>query len=403
MSRKFLTNIDLNSNELLNGVIHRLNQDPETGVEGQIYFNTVDQTLKIYNGTLEEWQAVGSEEFIADAVANLIQAGNGISVDYDDPEHELTIANTGVLSVAGTSKQITVSASAGDVTIGLPDSVTIESTLNIGDPVIGGYASIDSESARFFVPLDVNSSADIESNLSVGASAYFADDLEVQGHVTIHGDLNVDGTLNAINRTEINLEDSSIRLNSNLSASATPVSNAELIVERGAESDVAIRWNESVDKWELTNDGTNYTAIVATNDLSEDIEDVVAGLIQGSNSLSVTYSDETDVLSLDTVLQSASPSYLLKSNGLAIDIPTLETKLISDSFTRKAAANVGNGVNVSFALVHNFDTRDVVVNVYDSVTYETVEVDVVRTDSNTVTVTFAQAPDASAYRVVIIG
>jgi hypothetical protein len=45
----------------------------------------------------------------------------------------------------------------------------------------------------------------------------------------------------------------------------------------------------------------------------------------------------------------------------------------------------------------------VTVNVYDSSTYETVETDVVRTDSNTVTVSFASAPSNNAYRVVIVG
>ena len=63
MSRKFLTNIDLNSNELRNGVIHNLATDPGTGVAGQLYFNTVLQTLKIYNGTTSQWEAVGSAEF----------------------------------------------------------------------------------------------------------------------------------------------------------------------------------------------------------------------------------------------------------------------------------------------------------------------------------------------------
>ncbi len=438
MSRRFLTNIDLEGNQLLNGIIHNLNADPENGEAGQIYFNTVDQVLKIYNGDTEEWQDVGSEEFIGDAVAALIQSGNGISVDYDDPNDTLTIANTGVLSVAGTNNEITVSASAGDVTIGLPDNVVIGTGLTIGDPssataifdpsqggvIINGSttvnstlsvsdtatfgslptkATISSSGATFEVPLDVNSNADISGTLAVGASAYFQDDVVVDGDITIHGDLNVDGLVNAINRTEINLEDNTIRLNSGLSASATPTADAEIIVERGAEDNAALRWNETLNVWEIGFENGSYEAIIATNDLDEDVEDIVANLVEGSNSLSITYDDNGDTLTFDTVLQSGSPSYLVQNDGLAVDLPTLETQLIADSFTRKAAANVGNGTNVSFALVHSFNTRDVVVNVYDNATYDTVEVDVVRTDADTVTVTFAEAPAASAYRVVIIG
>jgi hypothetical protein len=41
--------------------------------------------------------------------------------------------------------------------------------------------------------------------------------------------------------------------------------------------------------------------------------------------------------------------------------------------------------------------------VYSNSTYDTVDLDIVRTDANTVTVTFAVAPASNAYRVVIVG
>jgi hypothetical protein len=94
---------------------------------------------------------------------------------------------------------------------------------------------------------------------------------------------------------------------------------------------------------------------------------------------------------------------LSKASGLAVDISALETKLVTDSFTKKASANVGNASATSFAVTHNLNSRDVVVNVYDNSTYETVEVDVTRTDANTVTVAFSTAPALNAYRVVVIG
>jgi hypothetical protein len=472
MSRRFLTNIDLEGNQLLNGVIHNLTEDPENGKAGQLYFNTEDQVLKIYNGDAEEWQAVGSEEFIGDAVANLIQSGDGISVDYDDEGDTLTIANTGVLSVAGTENEVTVSASAGDVTIGLPENIYVDvtgdltgnadtataletaRTISLGGNLSGSAsfdgtenitieAFVDLESTvssifgtedqiavsasvgavtvsltddvKIVGDLDVGNDlivtnntnlqgdADIDGALKVTASAYFENDVVVDGDVTIHGDLNVDGVLNAINRTEINLEDNTIRLNSGLSASATPTEDAGIIVERGEEANAALRWNETLDQWEIGYEDGSYEAIIATNDLDEDIQDIVGNFVIGSDTISVDYDDEDNELLIDLIVQSGSPSYLVTSNGLAVDLPTLETQLIADSFTRKAAANVGNGTNVSFALVHGFNTKDVVVNVYDNATFDTVEVDVIRTDADTVTVTFAEAPDASAYRVVIIG
>jgi hypothetical protein len=394
MSRRFLTNIDLSGNELVNGVIENHVEDPVSGKSGQIYYNTTENILKVHDGS--SWQAVGSAEYIQDVVSELLESGDGISLFYDDEEGSLLIANTGVLSVANTDTNIVVSASAGNVDLDLSSYIKIGKGETTGTLVING----DNELPVFAASTD---GVFVDTTLNTSGSAYFNSDVEVRENLTVHGDLNVDGLLNAINRTEINLEDNTIRLNSNLSASATPVSDAGLIVERGAESNAALRWNESLDQWEIGFEGGSYEAIIASNDINEDIQDVVGGMVVGSNSLSVTYADSLDELQLDTVLQTASASYLLKDNGLAVDLPTLETQLITDSFTRKAAANVGNGTNSSFALVHGFNTKDVIVNVYDNLTSDTVEVDVVRTDADTVTVTFAEAPDASAYRVVIIG
>ena len=73
------------------------------------------------------------------------------------------------------------------------------------------------------------------------------------------------------------------------------------------------------------------------------------------------------------------------------------------ALARKVTKAVGNGVDTSFTLVHAFNTREVMVQVYDSATYDTVISDVVRTDANTVTVSFSVAPSSSAYTVVVIG
>lgn len=51
MSRKFLTNIDMNKNQVLNLVLQQLGTDPVSPSTGQIWYNTGTNQIKYYNGT----------------------------------------------------------------------------------------------------------------------------------------------------------------------------------------------------------------------------------------------------------------------------------------------------------------------------------------------------------------
>jgi hypothetical protein len=70
---------------------------------------------------------------------------------------------------------------------------------------------------------------------------------------------------------------------------------------------------------------------------------------------------------------------------------------------RVASQTIGDNSATSFTITHNFGTRDVTVQVYDTATYDTVFTDVVRTSTSVVTVSFSAAPGTNAYRVVVTG
>jgi len=343
MARNFLTPIDLNKLELQNAAIQNLGTNPGSPATGQIYYNTNDSKLKVFNGS--SWTTVGNtQEEIEDYIDGLITAGGGISVDYDDDGNSLTIANTGVTSLTGTANEVTVSASAGAVTVGLPSTVAVDIsgtaasatyavTAGTANAVAADSVALGTDTTGNYVASISGTTNEIEvsgSGEGAAVTVGLPTDVTIAGDLTVSGDLTISGSATYVNTEIIELDDNTIILNAN---ATTASENAGIEVERGTvETNVSLLWNESSDTWTLTNDGTNYHTI-----------------------------------------------------------------------TRKYAANVGDTSNTSFNIDHNLNTLDVTVQVYDNATYDTVEVDVVRASVNRVTVSFAAAPGNNAYRVVIVG
>jgi len=115
---------------------------------------------------------------------------------------------------------------------------------------------------------DTISSKTTNTDLSITANGtgkvYLNDNAEVSGNLVIGGNLTVSGTSTTVNTETISLADNIIDLNSNFT-SGTPTENSGLRIMRGDSANVQIRWNESSDVWDFTNDGTNYSALLSAS------------------------------------------------------------------------------------------------------------------------------------------
>ena len=88
------------------------------------------------------------------------------------------------------------------------------------------------------------------------------------GTVVIAGDLTVNGTTTTVNSNTVNIGDNILVLNSD--ETGTPSQNAGIEVERGSATNVTLRWNETTDKWQFTNDGSSYEDIGAGISVQEE-------------------------------------------------------------------------------------------------------------------------------------
>lgn len=80
--------------------------------------------------------------------------------------------------------------------------------------------------------------------------------ISVAGNATITGNLTVQGTTTTVNSNTVAIGDNILVLNSD--EAGTPSQNAGLEIERGTATNVLVRWNETTDRWQFTNDGSTY-------------------------------------------------------------------------------------------------------------------------------------------------
>ena len=90
----------------------------------------------------------------------------------------------------------------------------------------------------------------------------------ITGSLVVQQNLTVSGTVTYANTQTLLIGDNIFILNADLPVNVSPSENAGMEINRGSSANVSLLWNEGIDKWQFTNDGTNYYNIASNADVT---------------------------------------------------------------------------------------------------------------------------------------
>ena len=400
MARLFVTDINLNKNELQDARIQGLASAPSGAVTGQVYYDTSNNTMYYYNGLSSPngpWVAMNaSQEVIQDIIGASVEGGVGLTRTYVD--------------------------STGITTIDLDNTAVTAGSYGSGTEI--PTFTVDAQGR-----LTAASTVSVATNLSIAADTGTTDTVSLlTDTLTISGGEGID-TAVTNNTITISGEDATISnkgiasfadADFTVTTGAVTIKNVNLGTQTTGNYIATIAGTAN----EVTVSGSGSETAAVTIGLPDDVTITnnltvggnlnVTGTINSVNTTTVNIVDNKINLNTDFTGTPTADAGIRVERGDGADVEILwnETNdnwtLTNDgtnyhAITRKFTQTVGNGSLTQIPVTHNLGSRTVVVNVYDSATYDTIECDVVRTSTTVVTLGFTVAPASGAYTVVIVG
>ena len=234
-------------------------------------------------------------DFQANARAQISASGSELA--YNSSTGVISFASAGVTSLTGTANEVEVSASNGAVTVGLPSNVTIGQDL------------------------------------------------------TVTGNLTVQGSTTTLNTETLAVEDNKVLLNSSVTGS--PSADAGLEIERGTSTNVELRWNETADKWQFSNDGTTYVNIASNTDVSNSYSNstsytdtAISNVSNTIANIATSFTVAGDSGSSQTITSGSDTLTIAGGTGLSSVASATDTITLNLDSTAVTAGSYGNANTV---------------------------------------------------------
>lgn len=190
--------------------------------------------------------------------------------------------------------------------------------------------------------------------------------------VVISGNLTISGTATVINTNSLLIGDNILTLNSDLPPATPPTENSGFEVNRGSSANVALIWDEGIDAWTQTRDGSVYGTIPMSSETTN-ASNLASGTVPNGQ-LNGTYSNTTannatyaygkteGALNANSALTANASTYLNGKLESGLNVNSATTALTANNATNafgktEGALNANSALTANAALYLNGKTE----------------------------------------------
>jgi hypothetical protein len=431
MAQKFLTNLDLNQNQLINASFEVVATDPSSGnFEGRLIYQSTTDTIKVYANS--EWRSL-PHTIVSGGGAGIAEALT-VSTSNGTVTLTLNVADTDSAGLLPASFWQMLNDATSDATASKLVKRDANGNAKVADPTDNAHIATKGYVDAARQGLDVKASVRVASVAPVAiASALEAGDA-IDGVTLVEGDRVLLKNQSTASENGIYV----VVASGAGAASRAPDADTSAKVTTGMFTFVSEGTANGDNGFVLTTDdaitlGTTGLTFVQFSGAGQ----VIAGdgLTKSGNTLDVvgtadritvnadsvdiasTYVGQSTITTLGTITTGvwngtdvavadggtgASDAASARTN---LGIKTTAGAATTSAATLARVAAQGNtahaGGTSTTTVTHNFNTTDVIVQVYEVATGETVFGDVTRPNADTVQVVLLGSHSANAFRIVV--